>query len=617
MGVLMKKNLLKLTVVSAVFVLGVSLATHFFDKQITQVDAAQVIDNFDDYSYSGTYYDEIGGTEGLNGTLRTALTTKIHPKDWYTYGGGGSDHLSTQLQYADEDPTNKSNMIYLYTRDSVKKNAASSWNREHVWPQSNSNDCWGTGSGGGSDLLHIRPTYNDTNNSRGNLKYGEMNKTGEVKYNGMTYGYKGGYFEPIDSVKGDVARIIMYVWTAYKNHYSNLPAITSTFQSYDVLLKWHTMDKPDVMEGNRNDYSEKSIQKNRNPFVDHPEYAWKIFGNEASANVKAACQAAYPEDGSGTTTKTMTGIALSREATAKVYYEGEHFNPNGLTVTAKYDDNSTKTVPSGNCTWAPDPLTKGTTSVTCTYNGFTATYDGITVKERDPSESGTYTVEFTKTSDTGDNISESTISQYYASNTLVSSASNLVKIFPGKSGLKIGSSSSNGSITFNFKQEAQNDIANIEIETTDYNGSGTYETKLNNTVLASEQPAGTTLIKSFDGISASSLTISSSGRMYINSITIEVKGQTPSSSSGDSSSSDSSSSVAPSSSEDSSVIPSSSSEEVPHSSSQESSSAPSSSENKETPTNNHGCNGSIIGVSSFVGFTSLIGLIFLFSKKKK
>ena len=195
--------------------------------------------------------------------------------------------------------------MYLYTRDSVKKNNSvsgnGSWNREHVWPQSLSNNCWGE-SAAGADLLHIRPTYPSPNSSRGNHPFGDTNKAEVKTYNGMTYGYMaGGYFEPLDCVKGDVARIIMYVWTAYKSHYSNIPDITSTFESYDTLLKWHTMDKPDVLEGNRNDFSETSKQKNRNPFVDHPELAWEIFGDSASLETKNLCKAAYPKDGGSVT----------------------------------------------------------------------------------------------------------------------------------------------------------------------------------------------------------------------------------------------------------------------------------------------------------------------------
>ena len=306
-----RKVLLNILTIFTAFSIGTSVVVHH-NVAPTRVEAAQHTDNFDLYTYSGNYYSSINfsASEGLNGQLRQALTTLIYPKGWYTYGSSGADHLSTQLQYADEDPTNSSNMIYLYTRDSVKKNAASSWNREHVWPQSLSNGCWGE-SKAGTDILHIRPTYNSTNSSRSNDKYCDVNKASPRTYNGMTFGYGSGTkFEPLDSVKGDVARIIMYVWTAYKDYYSNIPDITNVFESYDTLLKWHTQDKPDVLEGNRNNYSESSDQKNRNPFVDHPELGWKIFGNSASTSVKNACMQAYPAEGS--TVIEPTGIELNK-----------------------------------------------------------------------------------------------------------------------------------------------------------------------------------------------------------------------------------------------------------------------------------------------------------------
>lgn len=268
--------------------------------------------NFAEYTYSGHYYDSITATgEGMSGTLRKALTDKINPDSVPTYGSSGQTHLSTQLQYADEDPTNSSNMIYLYTRDSVTKNAANTWNREHVWPQSLSNGHWGRGRAG-SDMLHIRPTYDSTNGKRGNDKYGEVASTSPLKYNGMDYGYSDGtYFMPLASVKGDVARICMYVWVSYFDEYGNThPALTNVFQSFDTLMNWHIHDKPDVMEGNRNDYVEKNIQFNRNPFVDHPEYAWKIFGSQCSASVLAEAKAIYPDPSQDPV--AVTGVSLNK-----------------------------------------------------------------------------------------------------------------------------------------------------------------------------------------------------------------------------------------------------------------------------------------------------------------
>lgn len=254
--------------------------------------------NFGTYTYSGTYYDNLGNdlTTGLDGTLRTSLSSLIKPSSTPTYSGSGNSTslLSGALQYADADPDDSDNMIFFYTRDSVVKQGAGTWNREHVWPKSLSNDCWGT-TGGGSDLLHIRPTYESTNSARGNKLYGDVEGT-YLQYNDMDYGkISGNYFEPIPACKGDTARIIMYVWVAHKLTYpTKLPEITNVFKDYDTMMRWHIADAPDRLEGNRNDYAQSSMQRNRNPFVDHPEYAWQIFGEKCSESVLELAKQTYP-----------------------------------------------------------------------------------------------------------------------------------------------------------------------------------------------------------------------------------------------------------------------------------------------------------------------------------
>ena len=45
-----------------------------------------------------------------------------------------------------------------------------------------------------------------------------------------------------------------------------------------VLLQWNEQDPPDDFEMNRNEVI-YSYQDNRNPFIDHPEYAEEIWGN--------------------------------------------------------------------------------------------------------------------------------------------------------------------------------------------------------------------------------------------------------------------------------------------------------------------------------------------------
>ena len=593
----MKNKLIKLTIATALFLCGAGLVSNQ-NKTVAPVEAATHVDNFDPYTYTGTYYDALDktGTEGLYGTFRSKLGSYIFPKGWYTYGSSGSDHLSTQLQYADEDPTNKSNMIYLYTRDSVKKNAASSWNREHVWPQSNSKgnkgQHWGT-SEAGTDILHIRPTYNTTNSVRGNDKYGDTNKSNPVTYNGMPYGYSSGsVFEPLDSVKGDVARIIMYVWKTCCDCYDDTGLlITKTFTNYDTLLEWHMLDKPDVSEGYRNDYSQTSKQKNRNPFVDHPEYAWKIFGDSASADVKNRCKQTYPGN-----EKVATKIEISGEATKKQYTAGESFDPTGLTVTATYTDNTTAVIANDKCSWEPKRLRAGLTSVTCKYDGLSATYEGITVVAGPaPTIQGTYGIVFTQDNEASSFpiAANEVLTGYAANNTLVDEVTSTQNVYPGENGLQVDN---RGSIVFKLKDVAKTpDIQSVYFVSKQGAEEVEVDVKLNEEDISFSSADGvhTINIAGYFDEGLSTITISTTKAFELTEFGINVKQKEQP--------------VPPQPSS------SSSSEPVSESSIPESSSNEPSGENKGKA----GCNGSIVAVASLTGITALVGSVLLLSKKRK
>lgn len=339
-----KKHIPTLIALTAVLTLGVSLYVNH-NKPRTEINAAQVNENFAPYTYSGSYYSDhnidFSAGDGINGALRTKLRTELKPKGFVDYSSG----LSTHCQQADEDPSNTNNMILFYTRDSVKKQAAGTWNREHVWPKNKSNGNWGT-SQGGTDILHLRPTYVTPNSTRSNHPYGYAHSGSKLTHNGMDYGWlNGDIFEPLDCVKGDAARVIMYMWTVYDGYSGYSPlSITNVFESYNTLLEWHTMDKPDVMEGHRNDYVQNStVQKNRNPFVDHPELAWKIFGDQASSSVKAACMAAYPANGG--TPVQPTGISLNKTTASVQVGKATQLNaslePYGATGAVTWSSNNT------------------------------------------------------------------------------------------------------------------------------------------------------------------------------------------------------------------------------------------------------------------------------------
>ena len=536
----MKKNLIRLASLTAVFALGIGLAINT-QKQPIAVEAAQHSANFADYVYSGNYYNNLNtsGTDGLIGTFNSTLSTYVFPKAWYTYSGNSSGTLGQELQKADEDPTNSANMVLLYTRDSIKKTAATvngemQWNREHVWPQANSSDCWGTDKAG-TDLLHLRPTYETTNSARGNKKYGYISGSpSALTHEGMTYGYSSGsYFEPIDAVKGDVARIIMYLYTTYNSYYGNKLNITNTFASYDTLLKWHTADKPDAMEGHRNDYVESSNQKNRNPFVDHPEYAWRIFGDSCSAQVKNDCMAAYPGEGGSSS--------------------GQGNNQGNNTNT---------------------------------------------------SIAGTYSVTFANNSDdgTGELSGTAIMSGQITSNTLVTSVAGGSKVFAGASGLKLGSSKAAGEISFNLKQEAQNNICKIEVESAQYGSDGgKLVVKLDDETITSNITPGTTYQKDLDNLSASTITISTTEkRAYLSKITITVAGEETQEPPADNPPTDEPPVDNPTSEPTSE--PSEPCDGVV---------------TEQQPEEKKGCKGSIIASSSLLAISALAGLSFIFIKRRR
>lgn len=231
------------------------------------------------------YYASITSdlTGGVNGTLRQALTELIKPKAYFSYSGTGSGDLGRELCDIDEDPDNSNNMYFYYINASVPKvvsNANDNWNREHCWPQSLSGGLYGK-TGGGCDALHIRPTLTKTNSVRGNSKYGKAGSGSwnTISYLGKTYNYGrtgGGYFEPLDEVKGDAARISMYMYVCYFAE-RNTP-LTANFESTARAIEWANADPVSKIEQSRNAKVHASKQKNRNPFVDHPEWVEKIFG---------------------------------------------------------------------------------------------------------------------------------------------------------------------------------------------------------------------------------------------------------------------------------------------------------------------------------------------------
>lgn len=229
----------------------------------------------DDY-YTGSYtYDSL--EELSSSELLTALRSLMTSTHTYISSYDDCHYKADRTDCQDGDGT----VLLLYTSYAATMSQWNGWNREHVWPKSLGGN---TTTGGGADLHHIRPSDASVNSSRGNKKYGESGSDATSKYgNNPATGYLGGtynstYFEPLDCVKGDVARICLYVYVRWGSNWG-ATSITSVFQSVDLLLEWCELDPVDTWEMGRNEVVE-SIQGNRNVFIDYPELAWLLFDRE-------------------------------------------------------------------------------------------------------------------------------------------------------------------------------------------------------------------------------------------------------------------------------------------------------------------------------------------------
>lgn len=247
---------------------------------------------FSGYAFSqvpaGYYNAAVGKTEA-------ALKTQLYNIISNGYVTKSYDYLYTTYQTSDVTSTGK--VWDMYSTCSwtpgVKKcgnyvTVCDCYNREHSIPQS----WFSEDSPMVSDAHHIYPTDGKVNGQRSNFPFGECT-TGTTLSGGLgrlgncTFpGYSGTVFEPVDDYKGDFARTYFYFATRYQNIMTSFvggPSFNKTSYpsftdwSLNLFLKWSRNDPVSKKEIDRNN-AIYAVQRNRNPFIDHPELAEYIWG---------------------------------------------------------------------------------------------------------------------------------------------------------------------------------------------------------------------------------------------------------------------------------------------------------------------------------------------------
>ena len=133
----------------------------------------------------------------------------------------------------------------------------------------------------------MRPTDVTVNSKRGNLDF-DNGGTLYTDGDGPTEcRYDDDSWEPRDAVKGDVARMMYYMTVRYEGDDTSYDlelvdftpstnSVEPVFGKQSTLYQWHQNDPVDDWERRRNDRIYTNWQHNRNPFIDHPEFAARL-----------------------------------------------------------------------------------------------------------------------------------------------------------------------------------------------------------------------------------------------------------------------------------------------------------------------------------------------------
>jgi len=232
------------------------------------------------------YYN---AAENKTGTeLRLALHSIIRAHRVIPYSSSSFD-TSDALKVLDEDPANTNAVILLYAGRSEPKSTfgvATGWNREHMWPNSYGLDDSGPEY---SDLFNLRAEDWNVNSARGN-EYYDNGGAKPADPEAPQCASDSDSWEPPSAMKGDIARAMFYMDVRYEGT-SGEPDLILTDRTIEgsinqntnlmgrltTLLQWHFADPVDDAERLRNDRIHELYQRNRNPFVDRPEWVAAVF----------------------------------------------------------------------------------------------------------------------------------------------------------------------------------------------------------------------------------------------------------------------------------------------------------------------------------------------------
>jgi len=237
----------------------------------------------------GDYYSN---TDGLTGN---ALAEKLQEITASNHRPLTYKEIWSLIEETDEDINNANNIYTLYSGESIPKrcrvgglqaqDCPGLWNREHVWAKSHGfprENQWAY-----TDGHHLRAANEYCNDRRGTLDFAEggdvVARCGQSRRSNTA----PRTWEPANEAKGNIARMMFYMAVRYNGNVidqtPDLKLVDYTTQNSRpefgklcTLLKWHKTYPVSPAERRRNDIVYR-VQGNRNPFIDVPAFAEKIW----------------------------------------------------------------------------------------------------------------------------------------------------------------------------------------------------------------------------------------------------------------------------------------------------------------------------------------------------
>ena len=272
------------------FKLLLTLTLAFGITSFSNVQENSVVNAAIDATNVDTYYSSLYDSNGNIKYTGDTLLSKLNELISTDTTNKSYDYLDTIYQTSDVDPNDSTKVISYYSGQSISfdfdgfDSTKGGINREHVWPQSHFGKAENTQTSPYSDAHHVRPCEVSLNSSRSNTFFDELSSySGSDAYGNV---WNGEIFYPSEAYRGDAARICFYVATRYTN-LSFVDSGTSSevngssnyiMGNLSALLKWNETYAVKDSEIRRNEAVAK-IQNNRNPFIDHPEFAEYIWGD--------------------------------------------------------------------------------------------------------------------------------------------------------------------------------------------------------------------------------------------------------------------------------------------------------------------------------------------------